>query len=106
MKNNLRIISRGPLKGKKIEFASTTEIDKLRTISEDFMNKIFGLEPGEYLISDESSLYDFIGLNEIELPDTHKKIQEIYNIDVSDIKSRNLLEVFKRTSESKSGPPR
>ena len=103
MKNNSRIIPSGPFKGKKIEFAPTTGIDRLRAISEDFMNKVFGLEPGEYLISDESSLYDFTGFDEMEFPDIHNKILEIYNIDVSDIKSRNLLEIFKRISDSKSG---
>ena len=103
MKNNSRIIPSGPFKGKKIEFAPTTGIDKFRAISEDFMNKIFGLGLGEYLISDESSLYDFTGLDEMQLPDIHKKIQEIYNIDVSDIKSRNLLELFKRIRDNKSG---
>ena len=103
MKNNSRIIPSGPFKGKKIEFAPTTGIDKFRAISEDFMNKVFGLEPGEYLISDESSLYDFTGLDEMELTDIHNKIREIYNIDVSDIKSRNLLEIFKRVSDGKSG---
>ena len=65
------------------------------------MNKIFGLGLGEYLVSDESSLYDFTGLDEMQLPDIHKKIQEAYNIDVSDIKSKNLLEIFKRISHSK-----
>jgi len=103
MKNSSRIIPRGPFKGKKIEFAPTTGIDKFRAISEDFMNKIFGLGLGEYLISDESSLYDFTGLDEMHLPDIHKKIQEIYNIDVSGIKSRNLLEIFKRIRDCKSG---
>jgi uncharacterized protein YxjI len=101
MKDNSRIIPGGPFKGKKIEFAPTTGIDKFRAISEDFMNKIFRLEPEEYLISDESSLHDFTGLDEMELPDIHKKIQEAYNIDVSDIKSKNLLEIFKRISHSK-----
>jgi hypothetical protein len=48
MKNNSRIISRGPFKDKRIEFAPTTGINKLLEISEDFMIKIFGLEPGEY----------------------------------------------------------
>ena len=67
------------------------------------MNKIFGLGPGEYLVSDESSLYDFTGLDEMQLPDIRKKIQEICNIDVSDIKSRNLLELFKRIRDNKSG---
>jgi hypothetical protein len=103
MKNNSRIISSGPFKGKKIEFAPTTRVDKFRPISEDFMNKIFGLEPGEYLISDESSLYDFTGIDEMQLPDIQKKIQEIYDIDVSEIKSRNLLEIFKRIRDRKSG---
>jgi hypothetical protein len=39
----------------------------------------------------------------MELSDIHKKIQKMYNIDVSDIKSRNLLEIFKRIKDSKSG---
>jgi len=66
------------------------------------MKKVLGLEPGEYLISDESSLYDFTDPNEKELPDIHNKIQEMYNIDISDIKSRNLLEIFKRINDSKN----
>ena len=69
------------------------------------MNKVFGLEPGEYLISDESNLYDFSGLDEMQLPDIHKKIQEMFNIDVSEIKSRNLLEIFRRITENKNGAP-
>jgi len=101
MKNDSQIIPSGPFKGKKLEFAPTTGIEKFRAISENFMNKIFGLEPGEYLISDESSLHDFTGLDDVELPDIHKKIQEVYTIDVSDIKSKNLLEIFKRISHSK-----
>ncbi len=102
MKNNSRIIPNGPFKGKRIEFAPTTGINKLLEISEDFMIKIFGLEAGEYLISDESSLYDFTGLDEMELPDIHKKIQEMYKIDVSNIKSGNLLEIFRRISDGKN----
>jgi len=103
MKNSSRIIRSGPLKGKKIEFAPTTGIDKFRAISQDFMNKIFGLGPEEYVISDESSLYDFTGLDETQLPDIHKKIQEIYSIDVSDVRSTNLLEIFKRITDNKGG---
>ena len=105
VKKDSGIISRGPFKGKRIEFAPITGINRFREISEDFMNKIFGLKPGEYLISDESSLYDFTGLDEMELPDIHKKIQEMYNIDVSNIMSRNLLEIFRRISENKNGAP-
>jgi hypothetical protein len=104
MEKESRIISRGPFKGKRIEFSPTTGINRFRAISEDFMNRIFGLEPGEYLISDESSLYDFTSFDEMELHYIHKKIQEMYNIDVSDIKSKNLLEIFRKISDSKSRP--
>jgi hypothetical protein len=77
MKKDSRIISKGPFKGKRIEFALATGINKLLEISEDFMIKIFGLKLWEYLISDESSLYDFMSLDEMELPNIHKKIQEM-----------------------------
>jgi hypothetical protein len=65
-------------------------------ISDEFMNKIFDFAPGEYLMSDESSLYDFTGLDEWDLTTIQKKIQDVYDLDISDIKSRNLLEIFKR----------
>jgi len=102
-KNSLRIIPGGPFKSKKIEFAPTTGVDKFRAISEDFMTKIFGFKPGEYLISDESSIYDFVDLEEREPRDIDKEIQETYNVDISDIKSRNLLEIFKKIRDSKAG---
>ncbi len=101
MNEDSRIISSGPLKGKKIEYAPTTGIDSFFEISEEFMKKIFDFRPGEYLISDESSLHDFTGLDEMELSDIHKRIQDVYDIDVSDIKSANLLEIFTRIHHKK-----
>ena len=101
MNEDSRIISSGPLKGKKIEFAPTTRIDRFFEISEEFMKKIFDFGPGEYLISDESSLHDFTGLDEMELSDIQKKIQDVYDIDVSDIESGNLLEIFTRIHHKK-----
>ena len=55
------------------------------------------------MISDESSLYDFTSLEEMELSDIHKKIHEVYYIDVSDIKSANLLEIYSRIHGAKGG---
>jgi len=101
MKENGRVIPSGPFKGKKIEFAPTTRVDTLLDISEDFMKKIFNFEPEQYLISDESSLFDFKGLDETELTDIQKKIQDVYDLDVSDIASGNLLEIFMRIHRSK-----
>ncbi len=96
MNNDSRIISSGPFKGKEIEFAPTSGVDMFIKISDEFMKKIFDFAPGEYLISDESSLHDFTGLNEWDLTDIRKKIQVVYDLDISDIESGNLLEIFKR----------
>jgi hypothetical protein len=96
MSGDLRIISRGPFKGKKIVFAPTTGVDMFLKISDEFMQKIFDFAPGEYLISDESSLHDFTGLNEYDLTDIREKILDVYDLDISDIESGNLLDIFKR----------
>jgi len=90
-----RIIPSGPFKGKKIEFAPTTGVDMFWDIAEDFMQKVFDLEPGDYLITDESSLHDFTGFG-VELEDLQRKIRELYDVDVSDLKSGNLLDIFTR----------
>jgi hypothetical protein len=96
MKNDKPIIPSGPFKGKSIEFAPTTGVDRLQNIAEDFMQRIFGFEPGAYLITDESSLFDFTGVDEMDLRHVQQNIQEVYNLDVSDIPSGNLLTIFVR----------
>lgn len=105
MKEDKRIIKRGPFKGKKIEFASTAGVDRFQTISEDFMRRIFNFEPGEYLITDDSSLRDSTGLDEVELSDIHRRVLDLYGIDVSDMRSGNLLEIFERIHYHQSGSP-
>lgn len=103
MKEDDRVIPSGPFKGKKIEFAPTTGVNMFLEISEDFMKKIFDFEPGEYLITNESSLFDFTGLDEVELTDIQKKIRDVYDLDVSDIQWGNLLEIFMRIHYHKFG---
>jgi hypothetical protein len=101
MKKNLRIIRRGPLKGKKIELAPTTGIGGLIDVYEEFIERVFGFKPGEYLITDESNLQDFTGMEDFNLSDLQRTIQELYGVDVSDIKNGNLLEIFKRIQSRK-----
>ena len=96
MKKDNKIIPSGPFKGKRIELAPTTGIDMFLESAEDFMRRIFGFEPGEYLITDESSLFDFTGVDEMRLSHIQKKIQTVYNLDVSDSESGNLLTIFMR----------
>ncbi len=91
-----KVIPRGSFKGKRIEFAPTDELEMFRSLAEEFMEEIFCMEPGSYLITDESSLRDFQGEEDLEMPDIHRKIREVYGVDVSDIVSGNLVEVFAR----------
>ena len=69
----------------------------------DFIRQIFDFEPGDYLISDESSLFDFTGVDEMELRDIQQKIQDVYDLDVSGIESGNLLDIFTRIHSRKYG---
>ena len=93
------IIPRGPLKGKRITFAPTDKLETFRPFADEFMEAIFELEPGTYLITDESSLWDFDGVEDLTLSDIHEKIRDVYGVDVSDIASGNLVAVFARIFE-------
>ncbi len=103
MSENEHIIQGGPFKGKRIELASTAGIKVFEDIAEDFMLRVFDLEPGEYLITDESSLPDFTGVDDLELADIHRKIHSAFGLDVSDLRSGNLLEIFIRIYQRLSG---
>ena len=96
------IVPSGPFKGKRIEMASTAGIEMFQEIAEDFMLRIFGFEAGDYLITDESSLRDFKGVEEMELTDIHRRIRSVYGLDVSDLKSGKLLEIFIRVHQRQS----
>jgi len=101
-----KIIPHGPFKGKRIEFAPTDELDMFRSLADEFMEEIFSMEPGSYLITDESSLWDFEGVEDLEMPDIHRKIRDVYGVDVCDIVSGNLVEVFARIHRHTYGQPR
>ena len=64
MTKDNRILRRGPFKGKRIEMASTAGIEMFDDIAEDFMSNIFDLKAGQYLITDESSILDFVGVGD------------------------------------------
>ncbi len=94
---------RGPLRGKTIELAPTREIEEFIDIYKEFIERMFGLEPGEYLITDESTLYDFMGPGGNELLDLQKTIRDTYGVDISNIRNGSLREIFKRIKTSKKG---
>ena len=105
MSESERIIPSGPFKGKKIVLAPTDGVNAFRDVAEEFMAAIFEMEPGSYLITDESSLHDFEGVEEMDSPDIHAKIRSVFDVDVRDVRSGNLLEIFARIHRHRYGEP-
>ena len=83
--------------------ASTTGIQTFDEIAEDFMLTLFGFGPGQYLITDLSSLHDFVGVDDMEIGDMLTRIREAYGLDVADLPNVNLLEIFRRLHEHRGG---
>ncbi len=65
------------------------------------MLNVFGFEAGEYLITDESSLHDFVGVDDMEFVDILGRIRDVYRLDVADLPSGNLIEILKRLDEQR-----
>ena len=93
------VLRTGPFKGKRVEFASTARIETFEEIAEDFMLRIFGFEPGHYLITHLSSLHDFVGVDDMKLVDILARIRNVYRLDVADLPTGHLLEIFRKLSE-------
>jgi hypothetical protein len=78
-----------------IEFASQERVNAHPKLSNDFIRHVLVLDSA--WISDGSSLWDF---HTDETNDALcAKIKEIYGVDVSDIKSARLCEIFERIEE-------
>jgi len=87
-------LKRGPLKGKTISYASTDRIEEFRRVADDFMLEVFDFLPGEYLITDESSLRDFTEFGISETTSIWSNITELYAIGRADIPSERLVDIF------------
>lgn len=84
-----RLLKEGKL---KIEFASTRKISEYDELAAEFIEQIFGID--SFLITDESSLWDF--RTEESKKEIWRRIQESYDIDVSDVKDGKLVQIFER----------
>lgn len=79
-----------------IEFASTQRVDAHAELAEDFIRRVLNLEWA--WISDESSLWDFHTSDDNTA--LVAKIKEVYGVDVSDIESANISQIFNRIAAS------
>lgn len=87
-------IKRGAFKGKKITYASTDRVEEFRKFAADFMMELFDFLPGDYLITDESSLRDFTDFASSDTSLLWRRITEIYGIGKADVPSERLVEMF------------
>ena len=87
-------IKRGTFKGKKVTYASTDRVEEFRKLAGDFMMEVFDFLPGDYLITDESSLRDFTELASSDTSPIWFRINEIYAIGRADVPSERLVDIF------------
>jgi hypothetical protein len=85
---------RGPLKGKTITYASADRIEEFRRVASDFMLEIFDFMPGDYLITDQSSLRDFTEFGSSETSSIWRRITKLYAIGRADVPSERLVDIF------------
>ena len=94
MSSSDKVIRSGPFNGKRITFASTDRVEEFKTIADDFMLDVFELEPGDYAISDESDLRDFVSFVEEDRVDAWKRMREHYGLKREELQSTLLIDVF------------
>jgi hypothetical protein len=75
-----------------MEWASRRQVAAHAALADDFIARVLEMEWA--LISDESSLWDFHSEESNDL--LIAKVREVYGVDVSDIKSARLAEMFDR----------
>jgi len=80
-----------------IEFASTSRIDMYPHLVRDFLERILDLNYDECFISDGSSLWEFHAEENNDA--INDKVLITYGVDISDIESANLADIFARLVE-------
>jgi hypothetical protein len=84
-----------------IEFAASERVGQHPELAQDFVRRVLGVDWA--WISDESSLWDFHGDETNE--SLTEKIHQVYGVDVSDISSGNIADIFDRILKHKAVPP-
>jgi hypothetical protein len=84
-----------------LRYAASDRVGRHPELTRDFAHRVLGLE--WIWISDKSSLWDFHGDSTND--NLVEKIRSVYGIDVSDITSGNLADIFDRILKREAVPP-
>ena len=80
--------------GQRITVAPCEQIERYRDIGEAFMQDVFGLGPGDYLVTDESTLLDFTDWWTSDTALVWAAIEARYGIGRKDVGSEILLHLY------------
>jgi hypothetical protein len=78
----------------KIEYAPTRKVEMLAKVADEFMQEILALEPGSYVISDESDLRDFTDFGVSNTLPLWKRIKGFCALNREDVGSERLVDIF------------
>ena len=87
-------IKGGKFKGKTVTYAPTDRVEAYRRLADEFMMEVFDFLPGDYLITDESSLRDFTDFASSDTLPIWRRITDIYKIEKTDTPSERLVDIF------------
>jgi hypothetical protein len=94
MVKHRKVLESGTSAGKTVTLSSTDRVEAYSAIAEHFMRAIFDLDPGEYLITDESDLLDFTPIFESDTSDIWRQIAVTYGVAPRDVNSGRLVKIF------------
>lgn len=95
-------ITSGRYKDKEIEFSPASRVEAAGQVADEFMLEIFEFEAGDYLITDESSLADFIDYDSADTEPLWKLVEANFGISLADVGSDRLVDIFETISAKRS----
>ena len=89
-----KVLASGAFAGKTVTLSSTDQVDAYSESADHFMSEIFDLDPGEYLITDESHVLDFTPMDESDTREIWRRVEAAYGVVQSDVSSGRLVKIF------------
>jgi len=84
-------------------FAPTHQVMRLRRELQPFLKDMFDFDFNEILISDESTLSDFLGVTDDtqNMNDMIQKVKKIYDLDITQIKDEPIVVIVDYLQKNK-----
>ena len=94
MVKHRKVVASGKFAGKTVTLSSTDLVEIYPEIVDHFMSAIFDLDPGDYLITDESDILDFTPIDESDTGAIWRRVEAVYGVALSDVNSGRLVKIF------------